>query len=321
MNKLLIGYHVEKDGSYAKSVNASVRNDDINSAQIFVTNPRTGMPSITDDDAMRLANYVETNNIALFVHSSYVTTLQIKSFKRIVYETQRAAKCGAKGYVIHIHKNTADEIAAVISELFAQYRNELPIRVLIEPIGIIADSKRTYETAEKLNTLWDKLNVFDETRLGLVLDTAHMWVTGNDISSRQSVANFLAQFRYTDRLKLIHFNGSESSCGSGRDRHAVAFGTFDMIWGGFRANPAKSGAAEFVQFAIKNNIPLIYEAKSDYAQMRNIENGIGSLAITKSLATIDKIGGSKLDTEQNTEQNNIDQFVDEIREIIFRIKN
>ena len=60
------------------------------------------------------------------------------------------------------------------------------------------------------------------SRIGVVLDTAHAFAAGYDLRTEAAVAKTLVLFDQTigyDRLYLIHLNDSKTECGSRSDRH------------------------------------------------------------------------------------------------------
>jgi deoxyribonuclease-4 len=60
-------------------------------------------------------------------------------------------------------------------------------------------------------------------RLGVCLDTAHLWGAGHDISTRASTLEVLRHFDEVvglQRLKVLHLNDTEKALGSHRDVHA-----------------------------------------------------------------------------------------------------
>jgi deoxyribonuclease-4 len=60
-------------------------------------------------------------------------------------------------------------------------------------------------------------------RVGVCLDTAHLWGAGHDISNKESALQVLQHFDDTvglQRLKVIHLNDTEMGLGSHRDVHA-----------------------------------------------------------------------------------------------------
>jgi deoxyribonuclease-4 len=60
-------------------------------------------------------------------------------------------------------------------------------------------------------------------RLGICLDTAHLWGAGHDISTKDATLQVLERCDATfglSRLKVLHLNDTEKALGSHRDVHA-----------------------------------------------------------------------------------------------------
>jgi deoxyribonuclease-4 len=73
---------------------------------------------------------------------------------------------------------------------------------------------------EHLAALIDRIR--DGNRVGVCLDTAHLFAAGYDIRSRRAFARTLKRFNQTvglQRLFLLHLNDSKKSLGSRIDRH------------------------------------------------------------------------------------------------------
>ena len=63
-----------------------------------------------------------------------------------------------------------------------------------------------------------------DKRIGVCLDSCHMFATGFDITTADKVAEVVDRFAKTvgmRRLKSLHVNDSLTALGSNRDRHAV----------------------------------------------------------------------------------------------------
>lgn len=56
---------------------------------------------------------------------------------------------------------------------------------------------------------------------------------------------------------MFHLNGSSSALGSGKDKHEIAGGPDDLIWGG--TNYDCSGVMAVVEYAKAHKIPIICE--------------------------------------------------------------
>ena len=277
-----IGLHVLKGSGYLNSLKAVDEQFSITAAQIFVSGPKTYKDTVTDNECATIKEYVDNNNIELFVHSSYVTSLKMKSGWLIQQQMQHAYKCNARGVVIHIPKAVPDVVAGLVTELLSKYStDDFPLPLLLEPPGI-KPSVGTYSTAEKINTLMSKIK-YPLERIGFVLDTAHLWASGTDVSSKQLASDFLSQLVEPERIRLIHLNGSYAELGLGKDKHAVPFSSEDNIWGSYITHPQDSGVAAIVEFAKKYNVTFILEVNRDAINLVNIEDYPGSLEIIRGL--------------------------------------
>ena len=79
-------------------------------------------------------------------------------------------------------------------------------------------------------------------RLGICLDSCHLYVSGVDVGDRDTVADVLADLDARiglDRLRALHVNDAAAPLGSNRDRHAnVLDGELGERLGAFLAHPA-----------------------------------------------------------------------------------
>jgi deoxyribonuclease-4 len=76
-------------------------------------------------------------------------------------------------------------------------------------------------SVEELAVIADRLG--GHPRLGLCLDTCHLWVSGVDVSDPARVDTLVAEVDASlglDRLRALHVNDASTPLGSNRDRHA-----------------------------------------------------------------------------------------------------
>ncbi len=89
-------------------------------------------------------------------------------------------------------------------------------------------------TLAEARTLFDAV---DDDRLGLVLDTCHLFATGYALDEPEGVDALFVELRelgLADRLRLIHMNDAKFERGSKRDRHEIV-GEGGIGLEGFRA--------------------------------------------------------------------------------------
>jgi len=93
---------------------------------------------------------------------------------------------------------------------------------------------------EELHTLLDKLD--RHPRLGLCLDSCHLYVSGYDVTRRDELDRVLDEVDRSlglDRLRALHVNDSKAPLGSNRDRHDnVGQGLLGESLGLFLGHPA-----------------------------------------------------------------------------------
>jgi deoxyribonuclease-4 len=92
---------------------------------------------------------------------------------------------------------------------------------------------------EELQTLVDRLD--RHPRLGICLDSCHLFVSGRDVGDPDEMNAVLAEVDEQiglDRLRVLHANDANAPLGSNRDRHAnVGEGLIGERLGAFLAHP------------------------------------------------------------------------------------
>jgi deoxyribonuclease IV len=95
-------------------------------------------------------------------------------------------------------------------------------------------------SVEELATLMDRLD--RHPRLGICLDTCHLYVSGYDVTDRSAVDTLVAELDSgigLDRLRALHVNDSAAPLGLNRDRHAdILEGEMGENLGVFLGHPA-----------------------------------------------------------------------------------
>jgi deoxyribonuclease-4 len=98
-------------------------------------------------------------------------------------------------------------------------------------------------SVEELAVLVDRLG--RHPRLGICLDSCHLWVSGYDVTDADELDRLVAEVDERiglDRLRVLHANDALAPLGSNRDRHAnVGEGVLGEGLGTFLAHPAFQG--------------------------------------------------------------------------------
>ena len=88
-------------------------------------------------------------------------------------------------------------------------------------------------------------------RLGVCLDTCHLYVSGVDITKREAVDELLEELDESiglDRLRALHINDARDPLGANRDRHAnIGDGTIGSELGVFLSHPKLQGLPAFLE--------------------------------------------------------------------------
>jgi deoxyribonuclease-4 len=108
---------------------------------------------------------------------------------------------------------------------------------------------------EELATLWERLD--RHPRLGVCLDSCHLWVSGVDVTDPAALDACLDEVDSTiglDRLRALHVNDAAAPLGSNRDRHAnVLEGELGEKLGVFLSNPRLQGLPAVLETAGPEN--------------------------------------------------------------------
>jgi deoxyribonuclease-4 len=93
-------------------------------------------------------------------------------------------------------------------------------------------------------------------RLGICLDTCHLFASGYDVTDRTQVDELVAELDERiglDRLRALHVNDSAAELGSNRDRHAnIMEGLMGETLGAFIAHPAFQHLSAYLEVPGEN---------------------------------------------------------------------
>jgi deoxyribonuclease IV len=204
------------------------------SIQIFASNPTGWRP--TADNAKSQAAFAQAaldyDLDPVVIHAPYLINLASpdeviwhKSISLLRWTLQRGALLGARYVVFHTgsHKGSGvDTGLARIAEAIGLILPETPPEVMLLLENDVGAGNSLGHSFEQIGWVLNVLPQYED-RLGVCLDTAHLWGAGRDISHAASVEQLLQQFDDAiglKRLKVIHLNDTEVALGSHRDIHA-----------------------------------------------------------------------------------------------------
>jgi deoxyribonuclease IV len=201
--------------------------------QVFTSSPQQWYAKPITEDLVRDFQKAreETGITEVVSHDSYLINLcspdpemAKKSFQSLKGELERCALYGIGYLVSHMgaHKGQGEAVglstvADATLELLAQ-----------TPESVTLCMETTAGQGTDLNSRFEHLAMILELckgnpRLGVCLDTCHVFVAGYDIRTAEGFAQTFAEFDSLiglDRLKVIHCNDSKREFGSHVDRHA-----------------------------------------------------------------------------------------------------
>jgi deoxyribonuclease-4 len=230
--ELLLGSHMSTAGGMAKAIE---RGESIGctAIQVFVKgNTRWQFPPLKDDDIAAFRAGLERGNIkSVIAHAIYLVNLASdkqefvrKSVDDLVDELTRCETLGIPGLVLLpvAHCGAGDDcglaaIVAGLDEVF-QATADFKVQILLETTAGQGSCLgwQFSELAHIIN------NVRKPERLGICLDTCHVFAAGYDIRTEAGYKQLWADFDSVigrDNLKAIHLNDSKQPCGSRKDRH------------------------------------------------------------------------------------------------------
>lgn len=258
-----IGAHVSASGGVENAVLRAVEIG-ANAFALFTKNQRqwkaTPLKAETIEKFKRFCQVHHFQPEHILPHDSYLINLGSpdkegleKSRAAFIDELERANQLGLK--LLNFHPGSHLNL---ISESDCLARIAESINMAIEKVpNVIAVIENTAGQGSNLGYRFEHLaeiidQVADKNRVGVCLDTCHLFSSGYDISSLASCDetfrqfNEIVGFRY---LRGMHLNGSKTPLGSRKDRHdTLREGTI---------------GTDFCKFIMKDdrfdNIPLILE--------------------------------------------------------------
>jgi deoxyribonuclease IV len=204
-----------------------------NAVQLFVQSPRAWRFPNHDPDV--LASFPERARDAgveaTLVHSIYLCNfaspddeLYEKSVATLRSTVDAACAIDADGVVFHVGSHLGSGFEAGLDRAVPALQQVLE-RCSERTWLLVENSAGTGGTIgrslEELATIVNRLD--GHRRLGVCLDSCHLWATGYDVTDRASLDALLDEFERLiglDRLRALHVNDSATPLASNRDRHA-----------------------------------------------------------------------------------------------------
>jgi deoxyribonuclease-4 len=223
--------------------------------QLFAQSPRAWrFPEHAEEDLARFRDRrAEAGLGSVLVHALYLCNLATQD--EVIYgksvDTMRAtmdAACAieADGVVFHVGSHLGAGFEAGLERALPALRDVLE-RCSNTTWLLLENSAGAGGTIgrsiDELATIVDALD--RHPRLGICLDSCHLYVSGVDVGDPETVAATLDEVEQRiglERLRALHVNDAAAPLGSNRDRHAnVLQGELGETLGAFLAHPAVQG--------------------------------------------------------------------------------
>jgi deoxyribonuclease-4 len=228
---MLIGAHVSPAGGPAKAVERGVEKG-CDAIQIFNQNPRAWKPTVySDEQVAAFHEAMDGSRVeALLIHAVYLLNpaseekeFRDKTRTSLIASLRAGDALGARAVVLHPGSAKAGKVAPAIKRAGKVIAEALkdsdrcPLH-LENTAGAGGTLGRSFE---ELSELLDAAG--DSKRLGICLDSCHLFASGYDIRTEDGLAGVMDDFDKTvglRRLGSLHLNDSQTPLGSNRDRHA-----------------------------------------------------------------------------------------------------
>jgi len=254
------GAHVSSSGGIDTAIDriSAIRGDCV---QVFTQSPRMWRP--TDHKAEAIERFRAKRREAgiggVACHALYLCNLAApsdeiheKSVRAICNTVDVASAIEADAVIFHLgsHLGAGVEVGleracAALAEILEHCEGDTWL-CMENSAGTGATIGRSLT---ELGVLLERLD--HHPRLGVCLDSCHLYVSGYDVTDRGAVDELVAELAERiglERLRALHINDSAAELGSNRDRHAnIMEGLMGEGLGAFLAHPAFQHLAAYLE--------------------------------------------------------------------------
>lgn len=212
-----IGNHTKKAPTLLETVKSLPSNIPY---QIFLGGNQNTRLTVKDADLAAAAEYLEENNIILYIHSPYLINLsgtssdnwQENYLQRLL---QYGAALGAKGVVVHTGKHTSDKYDVGVEKMRTMINGILEYGSPGCPLLLETPAGQGTETLQDQDEFLEFVESFKSQNIAACVDTCHVFANGHE------PIDYVKAAYDKNLLRLVHFNDSQDCCGSCKDRHAM----------------------------------------------------------------------------------------------------
>ena len=237
----------------------------ITCCQLFTHNPRGWQFAPLKPELGKFKEDLNTLGISpVASHCNYLinlgTTGEIrkKSLECLKKEFEYADAFGCTHFVLHVGKHKDDSLEQGIENV-AQGINSIKSTILKYKVMLLLETvagqgSEIGANFGDLTRIFEKLDPELDERVGVCLDTCHIFAAGYDIRTEADINKTIQAMTFgVERIKLIHLNDSLKELGERRDRHV-------HIGEGFIG---KQGFSAFLNHPKFRAIPKVLETPDD----------------------------------------------------------
>ena len=284
-SRLIIGCHASISPSILDGIKY-LDNIGGNAVQIFLGSNRSASmktkTKLTNEDILAIRKYLHHSRITLIVHSIYLLNFckAMPGSGRVQYmhdniqhDLKLGAQLGATCIILHLGFKNDMPIETAMKNLIANINKiirDMPKGIMLSLETSAGSGTQIGYTLEELANIWNGVKHNNSRigsgmgsgmginkKVGICIDTAHIFVSGVDISSVLGIQNYLNRFDKLIGWKNItnfHINDSRYASGTRKDEHRG-------IGSGLIYNtPTGKQALKYIKtFCQKRKIPMILE--------------------------------------------------------------
>jgi deoxyribonuclease IV len=257
---MLIGAHVSPAGGLPNAIERGLERD-CRAIQIFNQSPRMWRPTVfRPEDIAAFREAMTASQIdAVLIHAVYLVNcasddpeIREKSLVSLTHSLRVGHEIGACGVVLHPGSAKTGDPAAAVARA-----GETILEALAESEVCELHLENTAGAGGTLGRSIDELASLLEAagggeRLGLCLDSCHLFASGYDIRSpagMDALTDEVEEKVGIERVGSLHLNDSQTPLGSNRDRHANV-GEGDL---------GEEGCAAFLSAPLFQGLPCVLE--------------------------------------------------------------
>jgi deoxyribonuclease IV len=229
--------------------------------QVFNQSPRMWRPTRwKPDDVAEFLELRKSSPIkSVVIHAVYLINpatkdreMRKKSADSLIHALRMGDEIKADGVVLHPGSTVGEPHEEALPRV-----GEMLMHALSESDGCRLLLENTAGAGNTLGRSFEELRELidlagGDKRIGVCLDSCHMWASGFDIATADKLSEVVDRFKKTvgiRRLRSLHVNDSMTPLGSNRDRHAIPG----------KGEIGEKGCAAFLSEPAFEKLPALFE--------------------------------------------------------------